>query len=410
MNKKYSRNKYIHRVVEGRIKSALSVHPAVVLTGARQVGKSSVIKNLTGLKITDYFTMDSYADIETLKAGAENIFMKPGITVIDEVQKYSGILNSVKAAIDASGRRKKFILSGSANLLLARHVSESLAGRASYLKMGPFTAGEYAGVNGKNALDAMFLGREPDVCVLKAKFDLKRALWAGMMPVPLLQLKNNLVSEWWQGYVDTYLERDMRDVSSIPDLSDYRKFMRVLAFFAGSMLNETTLSRETAISQPTIHRYVNLLETTNIAARVPAYHMNKKKRVLKTPKLYWFDTGLINFLRGAYTPGEIDGILFEHFILNHLMTWASMKSPSALVYCWRTVKGEEVDFIIEYAGRPLAIEVKTAQKVTQKDAAGIYEFLRTYPSAAGGIIVYTGKEIQRLAGNVYAVPYECITA
>jgi hypothetical protein len=215
--------------------------------------------------------------------------------------------------------------------------------------MGPFTAGEYAGVNGKNALDAMFLGREPDVCVLKAKFDLKRALWAGMMPVPLLQLKNNLVSEWWQGYVDTYLERDMRDVSSIPDLSDYRKFMRVLAFFAGSMLNETTLSRETAISQPTIHRYVNLLETTNIAARVPAYHMNKKKRVLKTPKLYWFDTGLINFLRGAYTPGDIDGILFEHFILNHLMTWASMKSPSALVYCWRTVKGEEVDFIIEYA-------------------------------------------------------------
>ncbi|HPN65383.1 MAG TPA: ATP-binding protein [Candidatus Goldiibacteriota bacterium] len=409
MNKKYSRNKYIHRVMEGRIKSALGVNPAVILTGARQVGKSSLLKNLEGLKISDYFTLDSYTDIETLKSGAENIFKKPGITIIDEVQKYPAVLNAVKAAIDASGRKKKFILSGSANLLLARSVSETLAGRASYLKMGPFMAGEYAGIKGANALDALFAGKEPKACGFNGKFNLKRALWAGMMPVPLLILKNSLVPEWWQGYVDTYLERDLRDISSISDLSDYRKFMKTLSFFAGSMLNETTISRETGISQPTIHRYLNLLETTNIIARIPAYHMNKKKRVLKTPKIYWFDTGLINFFRGIYKPGEIDGILFEHFILNHIMIWASVKSPAASVYCWRTVKGEEVDFIIEHAGRTAAIEVKTASSISQKDAAGIYEFLKTYPSAAGGLIIYAGQKVQRLAGNVYAVPYQCVS-
>ena len=222
-------------------------------------------------------------------------------------------MNAVKAAIDASGRKKKFILSGSANLLLARSVSETLAGRASYLKMGPFMAGEYAGIKGANALDALFAGKEPKACGFNGKFNLKRALWAGMMPVPLLILKNSLVPEWWQGYVDTYLERDLRDISSISDLSDYRKFMKTLSFFAGSMLNETTISRETGISQPTIHRYLNLLETTNIIARIPAYHMNKKKRVLKTPKIYWFDTGLINFFRGIYKPGKLTG-----FYLNTL--------------------------------------------------------------------------------------------
>lgn len=409
MNKNYSRIKYIQRRISDRIKTALLVNPAVVLTGARQVGKSSVIQNLTGVKILDYYNMDSFSDIEILKSGAEQILSKPGITAIDEVQKYPAVLNSVKAAIDKSGRKKKFILSGSANMLLAGRVSESLAGRASYIRMGPFTAGEFTGAAGINILDAVTAGKQIQVRRPGKKFDLKRALWAGMMPVPLLRLKNRLIPEWWQGYVETYLERDMRDVSSISDLGDYRKFMKILAFFAGSTLNETTVSRESGISQPTIHRYINLLETTNIVTRIPAYHGNRKKRVLKTPKLYWFDTGIINYLKGIYAPQPVNGIMFEHFILNHLMSWASLKSPSASIYYWRTVKGEEVDFIVEHAGRLTAIEIKTADTVSQKDAAGIYEFMKSYPEAAAGIILYTGGEVIRLGADVYAVPYGGIT-
>lgn len=413
MNNHYSKDKYFHRSIEKRIKESLAAQPVVVLTGARQTGKSFLLKNMKNTAIKAYFSGDSYTDREALKKGGTQALITQGITVIDEVQKMSWALDNVKKAIDDTNRRKKFILTGSANLLLAKNISESLAGRASYLKLFPFTLAEYSGKNPGNVLNVLInkeVIRQPTV---KVNFELNRALWVGTMPVPLLKISDKQVPEWWEGYLNTYLERDMRDVSAISDLSDYRRFMKIMAFYAGSTIEETTIARETSISQPTIHRYINLLETTNIITRLPVYHGNKKKRLIKKPKIYWFDPGIVNFLRNnlykeIFNRENLKGFLFEHFILNHIQVWSSLQVPVAYVYFWRTVNGEEVDFIVEYAGKIAAIEVKLSSSVNYGDAAGLFKFFRYYPETVAGFIVYTGKELKQLGEKIYAVPYTSI--
>lgn len=296
-----------------------------------------------------------------------------------------------------------------------KKVSESLAGRAVYMNLLPFTIGEFLKINEVNILDLILTGKIPEEGRIKNfNLNLNNLLWKGLMPVPLLKLKTNkAVWEWFDGYITTYLERDLRDVSAISDLSDYKKFLKIMALYNGSIIDETAISRETAIPQPTIHRYIGLLETTHIITKIPPFEKNKKKRVVKRPKAYWFDTGLVNFLIENYDYKKLDdkkeyGFLFETMILHHLKVWASLKVPTPLIYFWRLGSGEEVDFVIEKENEIIPVEVKATNDIGYSDIKNLLIFLSAYPQTKFGLLIYTGDRVIRLSQKIIAVPFNML--
>jgi len=219
---------------------------------------------------------------------------------------------------------------------------------------------------------------------------------------------------WWDGYVTTYLERDLRQVAQIDALLDFRRLMELVALRSGQLLNQSELARDGRLSQPTVHRYLNLLETTHMFERLPAYTASHTTRLLKSPKAYWNDTGLAIFLSGYYTEAELRkvrelGAYFETWIYHHLRILSQLMTPAAKLYFWRTANGQEVDFIFEHGHRLLAIEVKQTANPGYGDTAGLRTFLAEHPQATGGLLLHSGREIRRLDRNILAAPWTMVT-
>lgn len=404
---------YKPRWIEPLITEAVRDFPVVVVTGARQTGKSTLLRNASPVKNWRYLTLDDYdvrrtADThpEALWAGVENI-------VIDEVQHSPRLLSAVKLAVDSKRARMRFVLSGSANLLLMRRVGESLAGRAVYFTLLPMTLGELSRRNPPDLLSRLFRGEPPPASGKFAAAELFPSLARGGMP-PLMSLETaQAVTRWWEGYVSTYLERDLREISQVDSLVDFRRVMTALAHRNGRLLNQTEVSRDTGVSQPTIHRYVNLLETTCLAERLPAFAVNRTKRLIKAPKFYWMDTGLVSFLCGFHDPGELvnnkeAGTFFETFVLLHLKVLCELQTPKARLHYWRTTTGKEVDFVVEQGRNLLAIEVKLANAPGYADIENLRLFLRDHPKTAQGVLVYGGHEIRRMDEKIVAMPWTAL--
>lgn len=418
MNDNHSDNELVYkkRWLEPSFETAIHDFPVVVLTGARQVGKSTLLQQAESVKSWRYITLDDYEIRRQADSDPRAIWAGTNRIVIDEVQHSPKLLSAVKMAVDDKKSKVKFVLSGSANLLLMRRVSESLAGRAVYFTLYPMTVGETKGKKPANILELLFKGEVPAEGGIKreSKEDHFHAVVRGFMP-PLLSLaSSNSVARWWQGYIATYLERDLREMSQIDSLVDFRRVMEALALRSGQMLNQTEISRDTGISQPTIHRYINLLETTCLAERLPAFSINRTKRLIKAPKFYWLDSGLASHLSGLYDTESLQeskekGALFETFILHHLKALSELLVPAARVYYWRTVTGREVDFVIEHGKRLLAIEVKLSSTPKYSDIEGLRLFIQEYPETKLGILLYDGDEIRWMDKKVVALPWRLIT-
>jgi predicted AAA+ superfamily ATPase len=219
---------------------------------------------------------------------------------------------------------------------------------------------------------------------------------------------------WWEGYIATYLERDLRNVSQIDSLLDFRRVMELLALRTGQLLNQSEVARDARISQPTVHRYLNLLEATHLFERLPAYTASYTTRLLKSPKVFWADPGLAIFLSGYFDQTSLQqsrelGAYFETMIFQHLRTLTSLLTPKARLYFWRTRSGDEVDFVVEHGRRLLAIEVKLTDQPGYRHAAGLRQFSQDYPAAVGGLLLHRGTDIRRLAENIVAVPWSVLT-
>jgi predicted AAA+ superfamily ATPase len=208
---------------------------------------------------------------------------------------------------------------------------------------------------------------------------------------------------WFEGYVRTYLERDLQDISTIAALPDFRRLMRAACLRLGQLVNQTELGRDVALPQPTVHRYLNLLETAYLLVRVPAYAVNRTKRLIKTPKLYWADAGLALHLAGDAAPS---GAHLENLVLHDLMCWRDARTERAELLYWRTAAGEEVDFVIETGGRLLPVEVKATARPRIKDAAHLHSFRSEYGSRArAGLLLHTGSTTEWLTSDVLAAPW-----
>jgi predicted AAA+ superfamily ATPase len=224
------------------------------------------------------------------------------------------------------------------------------------------------------------------------------------IPVPALDLhSDDSRATWFAGYVQTYLERDLRELSAIASLPDLRRLMRAVCLRLGQLLNQAELGRDVALPQPTVHRWLNLLETWYQLVRLHPYAVNRTKRIIKTPKVYWADTGLALHLAGL---GEPAGSHLENLVLNDLLAWRDVRPDGPEVLYWRTATGEEVDFIIEAGSMLLPIEVRATARARVGDAKHLRTFREEYGRhCRPGLVLHTGDAIEWLAPGVLAAPW-----
>ena len=399
------------RAAAAAIQRATRLAPVVVLLGARQTGKTTLVRSLPGLADRPYLTLDDF-DLRTqAEADPDAVVARAPSLVLDEVQRARDLLIAVKRAVDEDPKRRRgrFVLTGSANFLMIERIGETLAGRAVYVTLWPFTRRERFGLGETGPwgdLLAAGFRKWPDVLARRGG---PKEAWAdaarlGGMPVPVLELADDEArAVWFSGYVQTYLERDLQGLRAVENLADFRRLMRAACLRIGGMLNQTDLARDVGISQPQVHRFLNLMEASYQAIRLPAFSVNRTRRLIKAPKLYWSDTALALHLAGESDPR---GPHLENLVLMDLLAWRDVQPRRPEVLYWRTAAGQEVDFVIETPKRLLPIEVKAAARVSPADAAGLDAFLDEYPDLTdGALLLYGGAETYPLTRRVLAVPW-----
>lgn len=395
-------------MVADSLERRLRVMPAVVVTGARQTGKSTLTQEFAPER-RRFLSLDELDVLDAARRDPEALFDGNEAVTIDEVQREPNLLLAVKRAIDRERHPGKFLLTGSANLLLMRRVSESLAGRASYLTLWPMTRREEAGLGRGGIWEELLEARDEDWLELLASQPSAREDWRnlarrGGFPFPAAHLESaEERAIWFDGYERTYLERDLQDISSITALPDFRRVMRAACLRLGQILNQAELGRDVALPQATVHRYLNLLETSYMLVRLPSYAVNRTKRLIKSPKAYWSDTGLALYLAQETEPR---GAHLENIILHDLLAWRDARLAPAELFYWRTTIGEEVDFVIEAGSRLLPIEVKASGRPRFQDTANLRIFRNEYgETSRAGLLLHDGETLEWLAPGVLAAPW-----
>jgi hypothetical protein len=408
--------KYLPRHAEAFIEWALRQFPVVVLTGARQTGKTTLAQRLPSARGRLFRTLDDPVSLEMAARDPQALLSEAPRLTLDEVQRRPEILLYVKRAVDARRRPGQFLLTGSANLLLMAGVSESLAGRATYLTLRPMTEPEKSGSPGLGPWDALLSARSAADAVRAldvrppTRWSWARAALEGGFPVAVRLRSARARRAWLDGYVQTYVERDLRQLAQIDALLDFRRLLKISALRVGRLANQAQMARDAGLSHATAHRYLNLLETSFLVARVSPYSVSRTKRLMKTPKLYLGDVGLAAHLAGIgdgreLRARELSGGLLENIVWHHLQCWADLSENPANVLFWRTAAGEEVDFVVETRGRLLPIEVKSTTTLRPDDLRHLHAFLDEYrDSCRVGVVLYGGEECRVLAPRVAAVP------
>ncbi len=416
MNNFYSPPKiYYERWLTSSLQIASQDHPVIVLSGARQVGKSTLLLNADPFRSWRFHTLDDFDVLAQARRDPEGLWAGTDRVVLDEVQKAPDLLLAVKRAVDRNPGKYHFMLSGSANLLLMKQVSESLAGRAVYFVLDPLALGEIHAIPPTNMLTRLLAGDFPEEGILPAALpDPSEVILRGLMPALLMLDSQQSWTRWWDGYVATYLERDLRQVAQIDALLDFRKMMELVALRSGQLLNQSGVSRDAQLSQPTVHRYLNLLETTNLFERLPAYTVSHTTRLLKSPKAFLNDPGLAVFLSGYFDLDDLRkareyGAYFETLIFHHLRLLTRLMNPYGRLYFWRRRDGTEVDFVVEYGRQTIAVEVKMTDNPGFRDAAGLRTFLDEHPDTSAGLLVHCGRETKRLDQKMLAIPWTILT-
>ena len=402
---------FLPRTAETLVERALATMPVVVLMGARQTGKSTLARMPPRADRRSYVTLDDYDVLGQARTSPSDLVRRAPLLTLDEVQREPDVLLAVKAAVDEDRPRRpgRFLLTGSANLLLMAGVSETLAGRATYVPLWPFTRREQLGL-GTAGIWSELLATKPEHWLdlvgsqVAPHEDWSALALRGGYPTPALELEDRAGRElWYDGYVRTYLERDLQMLASIDNLVDFRRLMRAACLRLGGLLNQTDLARDVGLPRQTASRYLSLLETSYQLIRLEPYSVNRTKRLTKTPKLYWSDTGLAAHLAGV---SELPGSYLENLVLGDLLAWRDASEPRAEILFWRTHSGEEVDFLIEVGGCLLPVEVKAASRVTPRDARHLQTFRAEYGEAVlGGLVLYGGEEVFWLAEGILAVPW-----
>jgi uncharacterized protein len=402
-----------HRSLTPLLAEALIDTPVVLLLGARQVGKSTMAKTLLeGTPGSRYLSLDEPATRRAAEVDpAGFLSQSKGLTLLDEIQLAPQLFPILKAEVDRDRKPGRFLLTGSANVLVLPKLSESLAGRMELMTLEGLSQVELAG-GGGNFLDRLF--NDEPIPLRHLELDraaLISAILAGGFPEACGRAEGRRRSQWFDSYLQTLLQRDVRDLSQIEGITQLPRILELLAIRSTSLLNLSELSRTLGLPLNTLKRYLALLEALFILTTLPAWSSHLGKRLVKAPKILLRDSGMMAHLIGAESdrlrndPDLLGGLL-ETFVaaeVRKLLGWSHCR---AKLFHYRTLPGQEVDLLLERAdGKVVGLEVKASTSVQAKDFRGLQGLAETLrASFHRGIVLYTGQEILPFGPNLWAVP------
>lgn len=374
-------NHHIKRQLEKIIREQLNKFPVIAVTGPRQSGKTTLTTmvapghayyNLEDLNTKKLALNDPVAFINELKTPA----------IIDEIQKVPDLLSQIQVVVDTSNKTGQFIITGSESLLLSEKIAQSLAGRVANNTLLPVSYSELK----TNGLE------DPNI---------DNQLIQGFYP----RLYTNTLdfNDFYPEYISTYVEKDVRQLQNISDLALFEKLLQLVAGRVGQLLNLTSLSNDLGVSHTTVERWISLLEASYIVYRLQPYYENLGKRLIKSPKVYFYDTGLLTYLLGISNASELKrhfayGSIFENFIITEVYKKIYNQKLRSKLYFYRDSRGIEVDLLIASGVERLGLEIKSAQTFSRDFTTGLRNLKNTLENNFSGAVVYQGKLVQTVDG------------
>jgi len=408
-NYKYMAWRYLKRSLEPVLNRAAAEFPGVVLTGPRQSGKTTLLKHLFG-ETHGYASLE-LPDVRAAAAADPRGFLElhsPPV-ILDEVQYAPDLLPYIKEIIDDRRQeRGLYLLTGSQNLLLMARVTESLAGRAAILRLLPLSQRELQGEPEKPFPWERPQDRPPSRRA--PPLDLWKSFLRGGFPELAVEPDRD-IGLWHASYLQTYLERDIRSLRQIGDLTLFQNFLRALAARSAQLLNLTDLARDLGVALNTAKAWIAVLEATFQVIILRPYFANVGKRLVKTPKVYFLDVGTLCHLTGLKDPehaatGPMGGAIFETAVLSEIIKTISHRGQDPQVYFWRTAAGAEVDIVVAEGGRLIPLEIKLSATPRPAMARHIKDFQRDLEDhAAPGYVIHPGEVRLPLAPGVVALPF-----
>ena len=403
----------IRRNIQARIEAALADTPVVLLSGARQTGKTTLVQALADTRGAAYFTFDDIATLASAR-GDPTGFIRDltGPVVLDEIQKVPELFPAIKLAVDRNRKPGRFLLTGSANVMMLPRLSESLAGRMEVIPLFPFSSGEIEGVS-ETFIRRLFAGDVNKGKQKKANFTIIERVARGGYPQAVEREDPSRRSAWFASYISTLLQRDVRDLARVDALHALPNLLKLLAARTGGLFNLSDVGRDARLPHSTLTRYLVLLEALFLIHRLPAWSVNLGKRLVKAPKLHIADSGLACHLVGAdgarfQQEPSLFGRIVESFVVAELMKQASWSDAPVSLYHFRTSAGVEVDLIIEQADGTIAsVEVKTSATVGAGDFSGL-QVLRDQLGRRfrAGVVLYSGEQRLPFGDKLWALPIE----
>jgi len=404
---------YIKRRIESTVLKLTRSFPVVLLTGPRQVGKTTLFEQLRKESGHSYVSLDEF-EIRTLAKRDPGMFLEqyqPPL-IIDEIQYAPQLLPYLKSRVDRSRKKSSFWLTGSQHFHLMKGVSESLAGRVAVLKLLGVSAAEEKG--GKGGLGARVFEVAPaklDCSKINLKELFGRILRGGFPR--LLTRGHPPIENFYGSYVQTYIDRDLRDLVRVGSLSSFETFIRLCAARTAQLLNLSDLARDSGISVNTAKEWLALLEASGHIYLLRPYYQNINKRLIKSPKLYFLDTGLVCYLTGWKTAetamkGAMAGGLFETFVLAELIKSFWNQGLEAPIWFFRTKEKEEVDILIDRNGKLYPIEIKLSARISNEDLRGIKCIKKTNIPIGRSFFITASPHAYPLAGDIFALPYTIV--
>lgn len=406
------------RTIEPILIDRLQRFPVVAISGARQVGKATLSRSFAGSASRNYLTLDDLHIFDRARHEPGSLVEGTEPLTLDEVQRAPEILRAVKSAVDRDRRNGRFLLTGSANLLLMKNIGDSLAGRASYIVMRPMTEREKSGSKSPPPWTSWIAADDTNGLLTLVAAG-RSTPWrpmalAGGFPAAALAASDHDRDLWFESYIDTYVRRDVRDLAQIGDLPAFVRVLKLVALRNGGLLNQAAIALSAQVPRATTQRWIGVLEASYLAHLLPSFAETRSKRVTKSPKLYIADSGLGLYLAGIRNLDEKDGERgggewLETLLLNELLVWRESMVPKAEIYFWRTSDGAEVDFVVEHRNRLFPVEVKSTRNPLTADARGIELFCGLHSDQAPfGILLYAGDRPFRLTPHCAAIPLSAV--
>ncbi len=401
------------RHAEAGVRAALADTPVVLVHGPRQAGKTTLVRHLSaGTGRRQYVTFDDAGALASADRDPDGFVAGfDGPVTLDEVQHTPAIFRAIKASVDRDRRPGRFLLTGSANVLMLPTLSESLAGRIEIVTLWPLSQAEIQG-RLPRFIDVVFANGVPSIRVpTDAGTPLEERIIRGGYPEPIERGGADRRDRWFASYVTTILQRDVRDLANIERVHDIPRLLSLIATRVGGLLNYSDLSRSLSMSASTLRRYFVLLETTFMVVTIPSWSNNLGLRVTKSPKIVLADTGLACHLMRVDAErlgvdGRIRGALTENFVAMEILKQAPWSAARPSLHHFRTPSGREVDLVLEErSGRIVGVEVKNTAGVNSDDFTG----LRALRDAAGarfhrGVVLYTGTHTLPFGDRLWAMP------